>query len=233
MEQKEEEFYLSCELGFVEEKGKFVPAREEFPYALFQAGNSFFPFFQCENFITQLNDFIYYNNQFLLNKKGEAKKRLEEALANKNHYYAEELDFLIDSSYSWDWLVDIVNKGNIIVLLLSFLEGCLKHILKYYSEETKFVCKKREKGTGKIEYYISQISDCCFVDISSSCSEELNIIEQAKEIRNIFVHEWDFNEDNDLEIPFEEKVKCYSVTKLINSISIILEACEFAGIASL
>ena len=68
------------------------------------------------------------------------------------------------------------------------------------------------------------------MDIKSKLEDELEIINVARRIRNIFVHEWNsyYNKNNN-EI-LEKELTKFKITNLINAISKILYFCEYAGV---
>lgn len=205
---------------------------ENIPYQLFVTNTGMFPFVKYEKHMAHLNDFIYYNNQSLYTileeKYGDCKELSTSDYGSPFSF--EEIEFRSGDYLSWQWLVEEVNKCNNIVLLLSFLEGTLKEIFDWYCEETKYMSDKKKKVIGKIEYYICAIADCCQFSIHCNLQHEFEIIEKAKEIRNIFVHEWDaYYHEKHFEV-LRNELKKFKITLLIDAISKIIGACEKAGI---
>ena len=196
-----EEFYLSeDDEVYYDENFRLIEDYKELPYMLFYSLSDAFLMVKYEDELGNINDYVYFNNLNLCRILDEKK---EETNLAKNvdkyiEYYGETIEACESNEITWEWLTKKVNKCNNIVLFLSFIEGALKEILDYYAKEKKYVKQIKDRNLSNIEYYINQIGNCTKYDIKSKLEDELEIINVARRIRNIFVHEWNsyYNKNN-------------------------------------
>ena len=204
----------------------------KYPYKLFETKSARFPFVKYEEHLSYINDFIYFNNNNIYNKLKILKEKYNIPTNNSknNEEYVLFDDYAIGNEeyLSWEYLTEEVNKCSNIVLLLAFLEGTLKEIYELEENKEKF----KSKGTSKIDFYISKISSLYDYNIKEKIDSDLKIINQAKIIRNIYIHEWDAYYNVKHNEILDKNLKKFKVSLLINSISNIIEECENAIIIS-
>lgn len=230
-----EKLYQSIEIKYIEN------ANHKSPYKLFETKSIIFPFVKYEEQLSEINGFIYFNNNNIYNKMDILKEKYnitEDNSKNKENLYFDknnekyilfdDFDTGNEEYLRWKYLTEEVNKCSNIVLLLAFLEGSLKEI--YELEENKD--KLKNKGTSKINFYISRISSLYNYNISKKIEKDLKIINQAKTIRNIYIHEWDAYYNLEHNKILDKDLKNFKIKLLINSISNIIEECENAIIIS-
>lgn len=227
-----ENFYFSeDDEVLLDKEWEVIENYKKLPYMLFYSLTAIFPMVKYEEELKKINDYVYYN-QINLNRILEGTKSKEEKAKNTDvhtGYYGETLIVCQEDELTWEWLIETVNKCNNIVLFLSFIEGALKEIYDWFSQNTNIDQKKaREKGY--IEYYIKEIGNCYNEDIYSKLKTELKTIRKAKKVRNIFVHEWDAYYNKRNRVFFENTLDTLKITQLIDAISKILYFCEYAGV---
>lgn len=228
-----EKFYFSKDDEvLLDEDWRIIENYKKLPYILFHSLTNIFPMVKYEEELEHVNDYIYHNQINLNNILNNMKFKVNEAKKADitTEYYGENIMFREADEATWEWLIDTITKCNNIVLLLSFIEGALKEIYDWFSEEKKYIGRIKKRGTSNIDYYIKEIGSCCNYDLYLKLEEELQIIRIAKKIRNIFVHEWDayYNEKN--RVILDNTLKNFKIINLIDSISKILYFCEYAGV---
>lgn len=222
-----ENLYPSIEIKYIENNDF------KYPYKLFETKSARFPFVKYEEHLSDINDFIYFNNNNIYNKLKILEENNNITLndsKNKDILSFDDYVLANEEYLSWEYLTEEVNKCSNIVLLLAFLEGTLKEI--YELEENENKDKFKSKGTSKIDFYISKISSLYDYNIKEKIDSDLKIINKAKIIRNIYIHEWDAYYNVKHNEILDKDLKKFKVSHLINSISNIIEECENAIIIS-
>lgn len=221
-----ENFYLSADDEVLfDEDLNVIENYKKFPYMLFHSLTIIFPMVKYEEELKHINDYVYYNKINLNCILNEMKSKTESARLR-----GEKIIFRESDEITWKWLIETVDKCNNIVLFLSFIEGALKEICNWFAELINYTPQDKLRGLSNIEYYISEIGNCCNYNISPNIKTELEIIRTAKKVRNIFVHEWDAYYNKQNRILFNNILETFKITDLIDSISKILYFCEYAGL---
>lgn len=230
-----ENLYSSIEIRYIRNNDF------KYPYKLFETKSVRFPFVKYEEHLSSINDYIYFNNNNIYNKLEILEEkynilpndsRNKETLSldgkSEKYIYFDDYDIEDEEYLSWKYLTEEVNKCSNIVLLLAFLEGTLKEIYELEENKDKF----KSKGTSKIDFYISGISSLYNYNIKEKIESDLEIINQAKIIRNIYIHEWDAYYNTEHNEILDKDLKKFKISLLINSISNIIEECENSIIIS-
>lgn len=228
-----EKFYFSEDDNIVLDKNwKVIENYKKHPYMLFYSLTNVFPMIKYEEELGHINDYIYHNNKNFNKILEEMNNKVDEAknASPRGEYYGENIMFREADQATWEWLVEKVNKCSNIVLFLSFLEGALKEIYDWFSEEKNYKGCNKKREMSDIQYYIEEIGKCCNYDLYNNLEEELETIVTAKRIRNIFVHEWDAYYNKKSNIILDKELNNFKIIKLIDSISKILYLCEYAGL---
>lgn len=230
-----DEFYLSEDDEILlDEEWNVIENDKKLPYMLFDTISGVFPMERYKEDLRHINDYIFYNNENLANILKKKEESIQEAKNTDvyGEYRGEAIMARESEKIAWEFIIKETNKCNNIVLFLSFLEGVLKEILEWFAEEKKYTIKNKKRSEYKIIYYLREISTCCSCDLIEKLKKELEIINDARTIRNIFVHEWDAYYNRENNVILDEKLEKFKITNLIDTISRIIYMCEYAGIKS-
>lgn len=230
-----DEFYLSEDDEILlDEEWNVIENDKKLPYMLFDTISGVFPMERYKEDLRHINDYIFYNNENLTNILKKKEESIQEAKNTDvyGEYRGEAIMARESEKIAWEFIIKETNKCNNIVLFLSFLEGVLKEILEWFAEEKKYTIKNKKRSEYKIIYYLREISSCCNYDLIEKLKKELKIINDARTIRNIFVHEWDAYYNRENNVLLDEKLEEFRIVNLIDTISRIIYMCEYAGIKS-
>ena len=237
-----EKLYLSDNLVFDKNK----------PYKLFCSVAKKEKLYWYSAQFRALNDYAYYITESINNRVkifDENMKEILEHMQNEESNDIENQQCIIDEEFGdydpvadylgveeekilWLGITEPISKNTIIMNFLSFAEGVIKEMTFDFINNLKPDDKIDNKfNKNIIENCLRKISYYCEKDLSKELKKEINIIKQAKKVRNTFVHEqWISTENNVWDFKTREQLEKISIVDLINSITNILKTIERIGI---
>lgn len=226
---------LECSSAFgytFDDDGNFIPIHVN--YSLWDA--RYFPFVVLGDELTSLNDYCYMiknsiQSEFeIVTNDVDAHKRSPKGFDHKYWSFTshEVLLGLEEEVYKWQWLNDIT-AAHLIILLYAYLEKTMKYICRLFLAEGIIKTKWKSKGS-KLSNYISFIM---YVDIENrmlNVQNKLNLINEARKIRNNFAHDnlegSDLDEDADYIYDNRAFAPPFKLIELIDAIANILSTVE-------
>jgi hypothetical protein len=217
----------------LDDNGKLIPV-QQVNYSLWDA--EYFPFVVLGDELQSLNDYCYIIKNAI---QSEFEKAIEDVDAHKcvpkdfNHEYHgftphEVLLGLEQEMYKWQWLKDIT-ATHLIILLYAYLEKTLKYICRLFFEEGIIKTKRKSKDD-KLSNYISIIADADIENRILNVQDKLNLINEARKIRNNFAHDnlegFDLDEEADYIYDNRALVPPFKLIVFIDAIANILKTVE-------
>lgn len=193
-----------------------------------------------------LNDYAYYITECINNKSKEYDEAMKEILEymqneevndesfDKNDWF-DQYDPVVDylgteeRKILWLGITEPISKNSIIMNFISFAEGTIKEMT--YDFVKKLKIHHKMNNINIIENCLKSISFYYKKDLTKKLQKEIDVIKQAKKVRNSFTHEqWITIRKNVWDFKTREQLEKISIVELINSISNILLTLERFGI---
>ncbi|WP_438764980.1 hypothetical protein [Kushneria sp. TE3] len=182
---------------------------------IYQPDRFWQPFWVLFNKLGQLNDYCF--NQLVASetKLNELRAAYDCAVENKASG-AEVFDFFSEEIPIWEDNIATFAKATPIVLLASFTEWGLKHIVESLFEDAP---KKKERGISDIRFYVRYLVNYG-VEINN-VDELILQVDEFRVVRNNFAHgKWS---------KLEEDLHELSLKKAFTSVSKLFEEIEDAA----